>query len=149
MDIENNPQGLKTESSDQNEGEKKPSKFSFSFWSHYFDLEEEDIKERLKATTKMSDKTLSDVLEKDGDDLYGPFWIATTLVVLLFIGGNLSRIIMRSEANYDYQLLGMACVWVYYYWIIASVILLALLKIQNVQHESWMRVLFINFQRFS
>jgi hypothetical protein len=141
LDIENNPSPLPDQPENQNPSEpSKQSKFSFSFWSHYFDLEEEDIKDRLKSTLKMGDKSLADVLEKDGDDLYGPFWIATTLVVLLFIGGNLSKIIANKEQNYDYQLLGMACVWVYYFWIIAPIILIALFKIQNVQYASWVRV---------
>lgn len=60
---------------------------SFVFWQKYFDLEEEDMKDRLKSCVHMGDKTLNDVLEKDGDDLYGPFWISTTLIVMLFISG--------------------------------------------------------------
>ena len=39
----------------------------------------------------MGDNSLADVLDKDGDDLYGPYWIATTLIVVLFIGGIINK----------------------------------------------------------
>ena len=49
------------------------------------------MRDRLKGCVHMGENSLADVLDKDGDDLYGPYWIATTLVVVLFIGGSLTR----------------------------------------------------------
>jgi hypothetical protein len=125
--------------------EKPASKFTILFWQKYFDLEEDDMKDRLKGCFHMGEASLADVLEKDGDDLYGPYWIATTLVVVLFIAGNWSRILIQLEEKYNYELLGMACVWVYYYWVIVPSLLLFLVKIQGVPLNDWVRVFFFYF----
>jgi len=48
-----------------------------------------------------------DVLEGN-PDLYGPFWIATTVVLILFLGGTISDYLARSgkgEFAYDFRLL--------------------------------------------
>lgn len=48
-----------------------------------------------------------DVLEGN-PDLYGPFWIATTVVLILFLGGTISQY-LASEGKgpfaYDFKLL--------------------------------------------
>ncbi len=53
-----------------------------------------------------------DVLEGN-PDLYGPFWIATTVVLILFLGGTISDYLASTEKNkfaYDFELLsGMCC----------------------------------------
>ena len=36
-------------------------------------------------------------------DLYGPFWILTTLVTSLFISGNLSRYIRLGKKDFEYN----------------------------------------------
>jgi len=77
--------------------EKPASKLSILFWQKYFDLEEDDMKDRLKGCFHMGENSLTDVLDKDGDDLYGPYWIATTLVVVLFIAGNLIRELVQNS----------------------------------------------------
>lgn len=48
-----------------------------------------------------------DVLEGN-PDLYGPFWIATTVVFILFLGGTISNYLAKSgdgEFVYDFTLL--------------------------------------------
>lgn len=48
-----------------------------------------------------------DVLEGN-PDLYGPFWIATTVVFILFLGGTISKYLQDSEGvrfAYDFTLL--------------------------------------------
>lgn len=47
-------------------------------------------------------------------DLYGPFWIATSLVFCLFAFGNLSRIF--GTGIYSYDLIGSAASCVYGYF---------------------------------
>ena len=49
------------------------------------------MKDRLRGCLHLGENSLADVLDKDGDDLYGPYWIATTLIVILFIAGRLIR----------------------------------------------------------
>lgn len=36
-------------------------------------------------------------------DLYGPFWILTTLIASLFIAGNLSRYIQVGKKDFEYN----------------------------------------------
>ena len=91
MDVENNPSfqnATVAESKPDTQEQASNSRFSISYWQQYFDLEEQDMKDRLMACVKMSDKSLAEVLDKDGDDLYGPYWLATTLIVVLFIAGK-------------------------------------------------------------
>jgi hypothetical protein len=48
-----------------------------------------------------------DVLEGN-PDLYGPFWIATTVILILFLGGTISQYIAKTGAGpfaYDFELL--------------------------------------------
>ena len=56
------------------------------------------MRDRLKGCVHLGENSLADVLDKDGDDLYGPYWIATTLVVVLFIAGKLIR---KLVAHFD------------------------------------------------
>jgi protein YIPF1/2 len=53
-----------------------------------------------------------DVLEGN-PDLYGPFWIATTVVFILFLGGTISQRLAEGGEEafvYDFRLLsGMSC----------------------------------------
>lgn len=57
----------------------------------------------------------------DGNpDLYGPFWIATTVVVILFLTGSISRFLaMRNIGSthygYDFKLLSGALGLIYGY----------------------------------
>ena len=51
-----------------------------------------------------------DVLEGN-PDLYGPFWIATTVVLILFLGGTVSQYLSNSDKAafaYDFTLLSGA-----------------------------------------
>jgi protein YIPF1/2 len=44
-----------------------------------------------------------DVLEGN-PDLYGPFWIATTVVMILFLTGTISQYLTREkEAHFEYD----------------------------------------------
>lgn len=55
----------------------------------------------------------------DGNpDLYGPFWIATTVVVILFLTGSISqwlRIEGKDYYGYDFRLLSGAAGLIYGY----------------------------------
>ena len=73
---------------------------SILFWQKYFDLEEDDMRDRLKGCLHMGENSLADILDKDGNDLYGPYWIATTLIVVLFIaGGVIRKLVAYSEST--------------------------------------------------
>ena len=56
----------------------------------YFDVTTKDIKQRLLASLMPFNQKFYMEYQKK-PDLYGPFWIIWTLVVVLTIAGNLSR----------------------------------------------------------
>jgi hypothetical protein len=68
----------------------------------YFDIKTEDIKKRLIASLNPMNRQFLD-LYKEKPDLYGPFWILTTLVVVFSISGNLARYETMGEENFTYN----------------------------------------------
>jgi hypothetical protein len=68
----------------------------------------------------------------DGNpDLYGPFWIATTVIVILFLTGTISQYLAQSGKGhfvYDFTLLSGAAGLVYGYTFFIPVGLWAVLK---------------------
>ena len=47
---------------------------------------------------------------------------------------------MKAEESYDYELLGMACIWVYYFLALAPTLLIGLFKIQSTPIKEYIRV---------
>lgn len=88
--------------------------WSISFYAQFFDVDTNDVLKRCGAAVFPRSNFL-DVL--DGNpDLYGPFWIATTVVVILFLTGTMSKSLAglnMEHAGYDFKLLsGMfRCAW--------------------------------------
>jgi hypothetical protein len=68
----------------------------------------------------------------DGNpDLYGPFWIATTVVVILFLTGTVSQYLSRENDKhfeYDFRLLSGAAGLVYGYTGVIPIALWAALR---------------------
>jgi hypothetical protein len=71
-----------------------------------------------------------DVLEGN-PDLYGPFWIATTVVVILFLTGTISQYLAstgKEHFAYDFKLLSGAAGLIYGYTLFIPLGLWAVLK---------------------
>lgn len=71
-----------------------------------------------------------DVLEGN-PDLYGPFWIATTVVVILFLTGTISAYLAHTGKNhfvYDFSLLSGAAGLIYGYTLVIPIGLWGALK---------------------
>ena len=74
--------------------------------SKYFDVSTNDVKARVKASLLPFNQTFYQEYSKK-PDLYGPFWIIWTLVVILAIAGNLSRYLEsedQSKFQYDFSI---------------------------------------------
>ncbi|KAK0787251.1 hypothetical protein LTR75_012953 [Friedmanniomyces endolithicus] len=91
--------------------------WSLAFYQQFFDVDTSAILLRCRAALFPGQNFL-DVL--DGNpDLYGPFWIATTVVFILFMTGTISAYLAQQGKGhfaYDFELLGgrgRAGVWVY------------------------------------
>ena len=80
--------------------------WSMSFYAQYFDVDTSSVLNRCWAALYPRANFL-DVLEGN-PDLYGPFWIATTVVFILFLGGTISQYLAHNgdgAFEYDFRLL--------------------------------------------
>jgi hypothetical protein len=88
-------------------GSSKRFLWTLSFYSQFFDVDTSSVLSRCWAALYPRANFL-DVLEGN-PDLYGPFWIATTVVFILFLGGTISKYLAESVPDtrfaYDFKLL--------------------------------------------
>ena len=61
-----------------------------SFIGQYFNVETDDIMKKLKSSLIPINKTFSEEVEQN-PDLYGPFWLLTTLILATVVTANFSR----------------------------------------------------------
>ncbi|KAM3511666.1 hypothetical protein MY11210_004683 [Beauveria gryllotalpidicola] len=108
-----------------------PKRFlwSTSFYAQFFDVDTSAVLSRCWAALFPRANFL-DVL--DGNpDLYGPFWIATTVVLILFLGGSISQWLATRGTMpfaYDFRLLSGAAGLVYGYALVIPVVLFLALR---------------------
>lgn len=80
--------------------------WTLSFYSQFFDVDTNQVLQRCWAALYPRANFL-DVLEGN-PDLYGPVWIATTVVFILFLGGTISKYLAETGSDhfvYDFKLL--------------------------------------------
>lgn len=83
--------------------------WTISFYAQFFDVDTSAVLSRCWAALFPRANFL-DVLEGN-PDLYGPFWIATTVVLILFLGGTVSQYLSMTDKApfaYDFKLLSGA-----------------------------------------
>ena len=113
----------------------KPNSFcgclSLAFYKPYFDVDTEDIVERLRTVAipeRELEKNTFMSLMGERPDMYGPFWICTTLVFSMAVASNLSnwwefkgqtnmwtydfsKIVSAASLIFGYQALMPVAVW--------------------------------------
>jgi len=85
------------------------------FLKKYFDVDIDDIKEKLIATANPIGTKFQELAEKT-PDLYGPFWIYTTLVFLVAVAGNLSNYLNTPDSSkykYEFSFVPISAVYIY------------------------------------
>ncbi|MCJ1365788.1 hypothetical protein MMC16_004913 [Acarospora aff. strigata] len=103
--------------------------WSLSFYSQFFDVDTNEVLRRCYAAIFPRANFL-DILEGN-PDLYGPFWIATTVIMILFLTGTISQYLSRKgegHFEYDFRLLSGAAGLVYGYTGVIPIALWAVLK---------------------
>ncbi|GAM84526.1 hypothetical protein ANO11243_025220 [Dothideomycetidae sp. 11243] len=110
-------------------GSSKHYLWTLSFYAQFFDVDTNEVIRRCWAAVFPRSNFL-DVL--DGNpDLYGPFWIATTVVVILFLTGTISHYLAQSGRDhyvYDFRLLSGAAGLIYGYTFVLPVMLWGVLR---------------------
>ena len=90
--------------------------WSIAFYQQFFDVDTSAILHRCRSAIYPRANFL-DVMEGN-PDLYGPFWIATTVVVILFMTGTISQYLAttgKQHFAYDFRLLSGAAGLIYGY----------------------------------
>ncbi|KAF2762135.1 Yip1-domain-containing protein [Pseudovirgaria hyperparasitica] len=103
--------------------------WSISFYQQFFDVDTNEVLKRC-YTAVFPRANFLDVLEGN-PDLYGPFWIATTVVVILFLSGTINKYMAHDDKvhfNYDFKLLSGAAGLIYGYTSVIPVALFGTLK---------------------
>ncbi|KAA6389297.1 MAG: hypothetical protein EZS28_015175 [Streblomastix strix] len=73
------------------------SPFSVSFYVYYFNVNTSQVVSRIRAAFMPHIPELERIFSSQSPDLYGPFWIITTLVLIIAITSNLVSWESRSE----------------------------------------------------
>lgn len=123
------PSGLPPPATAPSSSSGKRFLWSISFYSQFFDVDTSAVLQRCWAALFPRANFL-DVLEGN-PDLYGPFWIATTVVLILFLGGTISDwLSTRGTAPfaYDFRLLSGSAGLVYGYTLFIPVVLFLALR---------------------
>ncbi|KAF9693385.1 hypothetical protein EKO04_008869 [Ascochyta lentis] len=110
-------------------GSRKHLLWTLSFYAQAFDVDTAEVLRRCTATIYPRANFL-DVLEGN-PDLYGPVWIATTVVVILFLTGTINQYLAhqgKEHFAYDFKLLSGAAGLVYGYTGLVPVGLWGVLK---------------------
>ncbi|OJJ04149.1 hypothetical protein ASPVEDRAFT_43614 [Aspergillus versicolor CBS 583.65] len=103
--------------------------WSIHYYEQYFDVDTNEVLRRCVASVYPRNNFL-DVLEGNAD-LYGPFWIATTVIVILFLTGTISQWLSNNDKThfkYDFTLLSGAAGLVYGYTFVLPIALWGALK---------------------
>ncbi|RCI10558.1 hypothetical protein L249_4322 [Ophiocordyceps polyrhachis-furcata BCC 54312] len=103
--------------------------WTLSFYAQFFDVDTSAVLSRCWASLFPRANFL-DVLEGN-PDLYGPFWIATTVVLILFLGGTISQYLSTTRSTpfaYDFRLLSGAAGLIYGYTLFLPILLFLALR---------------------
>ncbi|KAF4637294.1 hypothetical protein G7Y89_g797 [Cudoniella acicularis] len=103
--------------------------WTISFYAQFFDVDTSSVLSRCWAALYPRANFL-DVLEGN-PDLYGPVWIATTVVFILFLGGTINKYLAEKHDQhfvYDFTLLSGAAGLIYGYTLVIPIILFLALK---------------------
>lgn len=78
--------------------------WTFEYYQKFFDIETHNVKERIIGSVlPWPGKNFIHVYLRRNPDLYGPFWICTTLVFAIAISGNVSKFLSNlGRPDYKY-----------------------------------------------
>ncbi|KAH7883018.1 hypothetical protein F5I97DRAFT_1815283 [Phlebopus sp. FC_14] len=94
--------------------------WNIEYYQPYFEVDTWTVLKRCYMTLLPFSPTYSSTLT-NGSDLYGPFWVPTTLILALFLSSSLAASIASylsapgKQYEYDFALLGSAAIVVYAY----------------------------------
>lgn len=119
------------EESTQERTQNIKSIWTLDYYQQFFEVDTKDVKERILASIIPSrNNTLKQEI-KEKPDLYGPFWISTTLIFTIAISGNIANYLQHKNNyhwKYDFKLVSYAASAIWSYIILIPLFLWAILK---------------------
>ncbi|CAD8078263.1 unnamed protein product [Paramecium primaurelia] len=111
----------------------KPSKCpicTIEYYQQFFNIEQRDVYMRIRCSILSWKPEFHQCVGKN-PDLWGPLWISTTIIFILFAGGNLSRFLLEEDKKhfkYEYNYMYVAVLIVYAMAFIIPIILGVIMK---------------------
>ncbi|KAL0092333.1 hypothetical protein J3Q64DRAFT_1807934 [Phycomyces blakesleeanus] len=123
--------------------------WSLDYYAGFFDVDTSQVIERCVKTLYPVGDYAADTLNNQ-PDMYGPFWLSTTVVFLVFVcsslAGSLAAYLAGAPHVYDFRLLSYAVFVVYTYTFLSPVLLWGATKYYGCQ-PSLMEI--INYYGYS
>eukprot|EP01113_Clastostelium_recurvatum_P024851 TRINITY_DN2973_c0_g1_i1.p1 TRINITY_DN2973_c0_g1~~TRINITY_DN2973_c0_g1_i1.p1 ORF type:complete len:316 (-),score=60.90 TRINITY_DN2973_c0_g1_i1:90-1037(-) len=102
--------------------------WSLAYYSHLFDVDTTEVLQRV-VRSMLPFKFSFVQYTSNNPDLYGPFWIATTLLFVMAFAGNLANFFqMRGNWTYDFNRITFGATTIYGYSIVIPFIMWAVFK---------------------
>ena len=86
--------------------------FTVDYWKGYFDVSEKEITDKIKASLNPTVNSFEFLIESKVD-LYGPFWISTTLIFAMIVMPQFWKVLLLSDESFDIAKVGFAFTIVY------------------------------------
>ncbi|KAI8807005.1 hypothetical protein BJ742DRAFT_814109 [Cladochytrium replicatum] len=98
----------------------RPAFWSLEYYAQFFDVDTDDVYKRILASVNPFSSTFLDEVISTNPDLYGPFWIPTTVIFALFVASSVAQSIAdyisgKTDSAYDVTLVTFALMTVYTY----------------------------------
>jgi len=82
------------------------------YWKEYFDVTESEILSKFKAGLNPTTNIFEQLIDQKVD-LYGPFWISTTLIFAMIVAPRLWSVLFFQDITFDISKIGFAFTLIY------------------------------------
>jgi hypothetical protein len=114
--------------------QRQPSFWMFEYYQSFFDVDTRQVLKRIAGSLYPNPRSnYLQTMIRPKPDLYGPFWICTTLVFTIAVAGNLSNYLWLHNAQtqfewkYDFHKVTFATTAIFSYWWLIPTLLYCLL----------------------
>jgi hypothetical protein len=87
--------------------------FSVDAIKPYFDITEGEVFERMRLSVIPTNNEFFTLIEHR-PDIFGPFWVLTTLIFMVSVAGNLAMWISSNGKMYDFNFIPKAATLIYF-----------------------------------
>ncbi|GAB5369413.1 hypothetical protein AAMO2058_001402400 [Amorphochlora amoebiformis] len=108
-------EGLLEETQAGNDDAKDASVCSLAYYKQFFNISTEQIVSRLLRTLDCRPNSPLFYVEDGKPDMYGPFWVCTTLVFLMAATGNIAHYLSTASPGWRYDVHKLTtAAWIFY-----------------------------------